>query len=166
LCPGGDEAVQLSVWRARTFVYDSLSRLTSATNPESGSTLYSYDANGNLISKTDARGVTVNYNPAESPIDALNRVTKKTYSTGDLPVSYFYDQSSYNGVTIANGIGRRSGMSDVTCSPFSVRNHIRFRADSGEQVRTTRDGPSRNMLARWTRGPFSCTPTTWVQPRW
>ena len=38
--------------RTRTFHYDSLSRLTSAVNPESGTILYGYDANGNLNTKT------------------------------------------------------------------------------------------------------------------
>src|SRR5208283_4643400 len=52
--------------------------------------------------------------------DALNRVTGKAYTAqtcanGLLPsplVSYFYDQTSYNGLTITNGIGRRTGMQD------------------------------------------------------
>ena len=35
----------------------------------------------------------------------LHRVTKKTYSNGDPAISYFYDQTSYNGLTISNGIG-------------------------------------------------------------
>jgi YD repeat-containing protein len=48
----GTQAVQ-----TRTFVYDSLSRLTSATNPESGTVAYHYDNNSNLDWKTDARGV-------------------------------------------------------------------------------------------------------------
>jgi YD repeat-containing protein len=34
--------------QTRTFVYDSLSRLTSAINPESGTVAYTYDNNGNL----------------------------------------------------------------------------------------------------------------------
>src|ERR1044071_5840874 len=42
----------------RMFRYDAMGRLTSATNPENGSTSYSYDYNGNLIAKTDAAGVT------------------------------------------------------------------------------------------------------------
>ncbi len=43
-------------------MYDSLKRLTSATNPEtsasaaqSGTISYTYDANSNLTKKTDAR---------------------------------------------------------------------------------------------------------------
>ena len=43
--------------QTRTFAYDSLSRLTSASNPESGTVAYTYDNNGNLTQRTDARGV-------------------------------------------------------------------------------------------------------------
>ena len=42
-------------WRVRNFVYDSLSRLTSAQNPESGMVSYSYDPNGNVVSMTGRR---------------------------------------------------------------------------------------------------------------
>lgn len=35
----------------RSFKYDSLSRLISSTNPEAGTTTYTYDANSNLIAK-------------------------------------------------------------------------------------------------------------------
>jgi YD repeat-containing protein len=59
----------------RTFAYDSLARLTSATNPESGTTTYTYDNNGNLLTKTDA-----NTNITTLSYDALNRVTSKAYT--------------------------------------------------------------------------------------
>lgn len=64
-------------------------------NPESGTINYSYDNNGNLATKVDARGVRTDY-----VYDALNRVTNRDYSlTGSTPanyqatpdVSYFYD---------------------------------------------------------------------------
>ena len=76
--------------QTRTFAYNSLSRLVSAQNPESGTIQYSYDANGNLTQKTDARGITTAYT-----YDALNRVLTRTY-TGETGyttpnVSYFYD---------------------------------------------------------------------------
>jgi RHS repeat-associated protein len=45
-------------WRSRTFGYDSLSRLLSATEPESGTTTYAYDPNGNLLTKTNPTGGT------------------------------------------------------------------------------------------------------------
>ena len=38
--------------RTRSFQYDSLSRLSSAANPESGTITYGYDADGNVITKT------------------------------------------------------------------------------------------------------------------
>lgn len=39
-------------------------------------------------------------------------MTGKTYSDTTPAVSYFYDQSTYNGLAITNGVGRRTGMSD------------------------------------------------------
>jgi YD repeat-containing protein len=73
--------------RQRTFSYDSLSRLTSANNPESGLICYAvysggacqyqggYDANGNLLTKTDARGTTTSY-----VYDALNRIDEPGFA--------------------------------------------------------------------------------------
>jgi YD repeat-containing protein len=80
--------------QTRWFAYDSLSRLIRAKNPEQDvnaspsmsytdpvtghngwSTAYTYDANGNLASKTDARNTTTTYG-----YDALNRNTKVDYS--------------------------------------------------------------------------------------
>ena len=64
LCPSGTQS--------RAFVYDSLARLKSATNPESGTTSYTYDYNGNLTYKTDSNG-----NDTTLAYDALNRITFK-----------------------------------------------------------------------------------------
>lgn len=102
-----------SRWRTRTFVYDSLSRLTSASNPESGTTTYNYDANGNLLTKTAARGITTTYS-----YDALNRLTGKTYSDSEPAVTYGYDGVA--GIVNcpptaapANPIGNRTSLCDA-----------------------------------------------------
>lgn len=92
--------------RTRSFSYDGLSRLIEATNPESATVCYGiwsngactsdYDANGNLIAKTDARGVVTWY-----AYDSLNRLLSKTYSnapTGAASSCYQYD-------SVANGTG-------------------------------------------------------------
>ena len=65
--------------QTRTFAYDALKRLTSATNPESGPVSYQYDENGNLVVRTDARNVSTHF-----AYDALNRVTRKWYNGSSL----------------------------------------------------------------------------------
>jgi RHS repeat-associated protein len=87
--------------QTRSFVYDSLSRLTSATNPESGTTSYTYDAAGNVATKIDARNITTTYS-----YDALNRVTDVTFSDGTPPLYYQYDSASVWGIGITNPVGR------------------------------------------------------------
>ncbi|WP_158942887.1 RHS repeat-associated core domain-containing protein [Granulicella sp. S190] len=92
--------------RNRSFGYNSLSQLITASNPETGTVCYGlwngstcingYDANGNLVAKTDARGITVNYG-----YDALNRMTTKVASDGSFYYQYMYDLSSQT-----NSIGR------------------------------------------------------------
>lgn len=77
--------------QTRSFIYSSLSRLTSASNPENGTVTFDYDNNGNLLHKTDARSVTTTFT-----YDALNRVISKSYNDTPQtpPVSYFYDSQS------------------------------------------------------------------------
>lgn len=68
----GGSAVQ-----TRTFTYDGVGRLLTATNPESGTISYLYDNNGNVTQKTDARGVVTSY-----AYDQLNRPLSRSYSGG------------------------------------------------------------------------------------
>jgi YD repeat-containing protein len=89
-------------WRTRSFAYDWLSRLTSATNPESGIVLYSYDPNGNVTQKTDARGI-----QTVMKYDALNRLTSKSYSDGTPTATFYYDTPPVSwGPGIQNTNGR------------------------------------------------------------
>jgi RHS repeat-associated protein len=104
-------------WRTRSFQYDSLGRLTQAVNPESGTINYSYDTASNLFQKAAPQANTPGTTYTTFCYDADNRLASKTYSAQICPVaspavSFLYDQSSYNGLTITNGIGRRTGMSD------------------------------------------------------
>jgi RHS repeat-associated protein len=103
-------------WRTRIFTYDGLSRMTVKSEPESGTTnLYYTTAAGALCAGsttlqcriTDARTITRTY-----AYDALNRLSGKTYSDSTPSVTYSYDQTSFNGLTIANGNGVRTGMTD------------------------------------------------------
>jgi YD repeat-containing protein len=59
-----------------------------------------YDANGNLVQKTDARGVVISYG-----YDALNRMLSKTYPAGTSSSCYQYDASSVPGAA-GNLVGR------------------------------------------------------------
>jgi len=102
-------------WRPRSFVYDSLSRLLTATNPESGTIRYSYDANSNLVSKTSPAPNVQPPSTATQTIsycyDELNRITGKAYAAqsgcplSSPAVSYAYDAGS-------NGIGRMTSVTD------------------------------------------------------
>jgi len=105
-------------WRTRTFTYDSLSRLLTANNPESGTITYSYDADGNLLQKTSpAHNQTGTATQTVSYCyDELHRVTARDYSphTYTPPacpitapvVSYFYDSGT-------NAIGHLTSLTDA-----------------------------------------------------
>lgn len=98
--------------RTRNFTYNSLSRLITATNPETGTICYGiwsgsacqngYDPNGNVVAKTDARGISLNYS-----YDALNRSTAET-SSGSIIRSYSYDNTTSG----SYGIGKLFGAFD------------------------------------------------------
>lgn len=81
--------------QTRTFTYDSISRLRTALNPESGSIGYQYDDNGNLAVKTDARGVSSHFE-----YDSLNRVTRRWYN-GSTSVS----STTHNTPALPLGVG-------------------------------------------------------------
>ena len=93
--------------QTRTFVYDGLKRLTSASNPESGAVSYVYDANSNLTQKTDSRTPAVT---TTCVYDALNRVKTKTYSDSTPAVTYGYEKDQ-SGNVVANAVGRATFVS-------------------------------------------------------
>ena len=104
----------------RSFSYDLLSRLTSATNPEPGVINYYYTASGgslcsgdasSVCRRTDAKGVTTTY-----AYDNLNRLKSKTYSDSTPTVSYSYDQATCIGKSPCFNLGRRTSMTDAATS--------------------------------------------------
>ena len=113
--------------QTRSFVYDSLKRLLSVTNPESGNVCYGtrvsgvcqadgYDDDGDLLHRTDARGVVTNHT-----YDSLNRMLTTSYANdpNNTPsITNSYDPN------ITNGKGR---LSSVT-STVSTYNYTVFDA--------------------------------------
>ncbi len=96
--------------QSRSFVYDTLGRLTQETHPEwgpatsaSGTASCLYDAASNLTRRTDARGVVTDW----TGYDGLNRPSGKTYSDATPAVGFSYDSTSST-----NGKGRLTGMTD------------------------------------------------------
>jgi RHS repeat-associated protein len=90
-----------SPWRVRRFTYDSLSRLLTAKNPESGTITYAYDNDGELLSKTSPAPNQTG--PATQTVsycyDELHRVTGKGYGAQSCPlatpvVTYAYDSGT------------------------------------------------------------------------
>jgi RHS repeat-associated protein len=88
--------------QARTFSYDGLNRLTSETNPESGTTTYTYDTDsvcgtydGDLVKRVDAMG-----NVTCHAYDALHRQTSVTYPSGPYAATtasktFVYDTTTF-----------------------------------------------------------------------
>jgi RHS repeat-associated protein len=99
--------------QTRTYVYDDLGRLTSETNPESGTATYTYDSDssgtcpgtskGDLIKRIDNIG-----NVTCFTYDGLHRKLSTTYSGSNATTNrYFvYDAATVNSQTMANAKGR------------------------------------------------------------
>ena len=110
-------------WRARTYAYDSLSRMTQSSTPEQGTINFSYLTSGGavcsgdptaLCRKTDARNIT-----STNAYDALNRVTSTSYSDGTPTANFLYDVATgwtNPTITQSNLIGRLSEAYTTPCT--------------------------------------------------
>jgi YD repeat-containing protein len=102
--------------QTRTYTYDMTGRITSETNPETGTTNYTYDSDpacggtsypGSLVKRADTNGNATCY-----AYDSLQRVLSVSYLSGgpnvaSTPTKYFvYDTTPVNGVTVQNPKGR------------------------------------------------------------
>jgi YD repeat-containing protein len=125
--------------QTRTFVYDSLKRLLSATNPESGTINYQYDNNGNLTQKTDPRLLAdnVTHVMVTYDYDVLNRIKTRTYNDGTPNVTFSYDAT-----TVANSKGRLTAVSSSVSSYTYSEYDALGRVKSGTQ---STDGQSYAM---------------------
>jgi len=124
---GVTQNAQSSTTQTRAYVSDDLGRMTSETNPESGTTSYTYDTDatcgtskGDMVKKVDAVGNTICF-----AYDALHRVTSITYPSGSYasvtPGRYFvYDSATVDSVAMINV---KSRMAEAyTCfSPCSTK---------------------------------------------
>jgi len=121
----------------RTFTYSSLSRLTSAYNPETGTVGYTYDANGNVLSRTRG-GVTASYTYNE-----LDQISGKTYSDYNNPnptpwVNYTYNRGWLTSLGAGNTTYQYTafdGLGRVTASSQTTNTH-RTRSDTLSTWRT------------------------------
>lgn len=108
------ENTQGSPVQTRSFMYDSLTRMTSESNPESGTTTYFWDAApsqcgggpwatpGDLGAKKDNAGVYTCYG-----YDALHRLAGYENTKDSNCRGFVYDTATApSGITIQNGLGR------------------------------------------------------------
>jgi RHS repeat-associated protein len=107
-CSAPPSADATSQWRIRRAAHDSLGHLISASNPETGTIAYTYDAKGNVLGKTSpapnqpagsAATVTISY-----AYDQLDRVVGKydgPSTNAPLLATYAYD-------TGPNAIGQQT----------------------------------------------------------
>ena len=84
--------------QTRSFEYDALGRLAKEIDANGKATQYTYDANGNRLSRTDALGNKTRYS-----YDALNRLTSLTDPDGG--VTYFDYDANDNLVTVKDPRG-------------------------------------------------------------
>jgi RHS repeat-associated protein len=127
-CPGSSEPIWVTFYtndalgnltqvvqngsHQRTFTYDSLSRLLTSNNPETGTITYTYNADSNVLAKKDARNITSSYT-----YDALHREKTVSYSNNDPGISTNYDEATcLTGVPQCNNIGHRTSMTDAAGS--------------------------------------------------
>jgi RHS repeat-associated protein len=114
--------------QTRTYAYDAMSRLTSETNPESGTSAYTYDTitsgtcastfKGDLIKRLDAVGNTTCYT-----YDTLHRPLSIAYTTTGTTVAtptktFVYDSATISGNAMQYALGR---LAEAYTGPSSAK---------------------------------------------
>ena len=92
--------------QTRTFNYNlATGRLTSATNPETGTVSYTYNGDGSLASKTDANNQQTTYT-----YDNYGRLTQAAGYT------YSYDTNPFDSNYSSNAAGRLTAVAWISSS--------------------------------------------------
>jgi RHS repeat-associated protein len=85
-----------------TYGYDGLSNETSGVSPDTGITSSTFDVSGNMLSRTDAKGVA-----ATMTYDALSRPLTVNYPDSTQNITYAYDEpNSTTGCSSSYPVGR------------------------------------------------------------
>jgi RHS repeat-associated protein len=146
----------------RRFEYDSWKRLREAENPESGVTKYSYDDNGNLLLREDAltkktcSGSFTSGNCTDG-FDALNRLTRKTYSDQTPYILYCYDgqtasDTGCTGSAIPASRGRLTGIGNYTPATGALVSRTNYGFDAAGRVLSSeqKDGTLATQSAQYS----------------
>ncbi|HDS0948714.1 TPA: RHS repeat-associated core domain-containing protein [Stenotrophomonas maltophilia] len=123
-----------------TYTRNSLGDLLKITSPDSGTTTFTVDPAGNVVSQRDARG-----DELHSQYDSTNRISKVISSDPDFSFSFYYDEdpkhcgaNSYNTDRGASSIKSQSGRSETHYCYDRFGNVVkRSEAISGTQLTTT-----------------------------
>jgi RHS repeat-associated protein len=90
------------VFTPTTTSYDALDNVTATQSPDKGATAATFDAAGNRLTRTDAKGIT-----STTTYDAVNRPLLVSYTDSSLNVVYHYDEADgTTGCTNSYAIGR------------------------------------------------------------
>jgi RHS repeat-associated protein len=123
--------------QTRTFVYDSLNRLTDSTNPESGHIHYVYDPDGNLYTKTapapNSAAGSSNTLTTTYTYNNIHQVLSKTYSgtsaSSTPSATYNYGQTTVNGKTLEYPIERLTSESTTLGSTIQTTSIYSYDTD-------------------------------------
>jgi RHS repeat-associated protein len=84
--------------QTRTYLYNGLGRLSSATTPESGTVSYTYNDAGTVYQRTDARSIVTTYT-----YDGLNRLTNVGYSDSTPAGTFTFTGARLTSMTDGSG---------------------------------------------------------------
>jgi len=116
---------QSSQPQTRTYAYDGLGRMTSETNPESGTTTYYHDSipsgcyDAGLSSPGDTTAISYAAGNLVCTLhDALHRITST--GSGSVCKRFYYDSATVDGTTMLNAKGHLAEESTDNCAGTKI----------------------------------------------